>query len=68
MGVEGQDEELALTLNGPHFGTHPTKNCLGLEQSTRRSKTLSFSHTHVTPSAVQMVSITGGKKRLSWYA
>lgn len=68
MGVEGQDEELALKLNGPHLGTHSTKNCLGLEQSARGSKTLSFSHTHVTRSAVQMVSITGGKKRLSWYA
>lgn len=63
-----QDEELALKLVSPHLGTNRTRIVWICSKAQGGLKLyVIFSYTR-DPPAVQMVSITGGKKRLCWYA
>lgn len=69
MGAEGgQDQEVALKLKGSHLGTLQLRIVWVWSKAQGGLKLyVIFSYTR-DPPVVQMVSITGGKKRLCWYA
>lgn len=69
MGAEGgQDKELALKLKGSHLGINRLRMVWVWSKAQGGLKLyVIFSYTR-DPPVVQMVSITGGKKRLGWYA
>lgn len=69
MGAEGgRDKERALKLKGPHLATIQLRIVWVWSKAQGGLKLyVIFSYTR-DPPVVQMVSITGGKKRLCWYA